>query len=106
MNRRNFLACAGAALSWRLVPTRDDSRKIQALVDAGEPIPVGEYWLRRPIDFRGRHVSGRHSIYHLHDGAHFLADDTMTGEFSRNYLKVEGPIDGWFGSWRYTEGTT
>lgn len=63
MNRRSFLQRLGAgalllAFQWPLIARpmdrrafRDDTEYLQALFDAGEPIPRGTYIQTRPLFF-------------------------------------------------------
>ena len=79
MNRRSFL---GAVLAAPLVAAGrrvDDSAALQRRIDAGEPIVGGQYWVRRPVDIRGRHVRIEGNTFHLLGALVLRMDASTTG---------------------------
>jgi hypothetical protein len=96
MKRRAFCVGVTAAAVVAAVPVRallrprDDTDYIQGLVDRGDTIPPGEYYMRRSLNACGRHLDARHCIFHFCGvTVCILTSVETTGDFSYNYLMGE-----------------
>jgi hypothetical protein len=88
VTRRTLFQMALVAPLLALLGKHDDTPRLQALIDAGRPIPPGSYDLRTTLHLRGRvHADG--SAYRVHDGA-VIHVHHMTGSFSHNYVRSMG----------------
>lgn len=71
MNRRKLLGAiltAATAPAMALVAERDDTPIAQAMIDRGEPIVAGSYYLRTPLHIREGSVICGNRIYDGHFG--------------------------------------
>jgi hypothetical protein len=45
-------------------PRRDDTALLQGMIDRGEPIVAGVYWISRPLQLRGPGAIIRNNVIH------------------------------------------